>query len=70
MADALTFRRAILSLLEAVVSNALQAPDLRERLVAQGAEVASASSVTYGKLVANETIRWKQVVQAAGIPPQ
>jgi tripartite-type tricarboxylate transporter receptor subunit TctC len=61
---------AILSLLEAAVSNALQDPDLRERLMAQGADVASASSVTYAKLVSDETVRWKQVVQAAGIPPQ
>jgi tripartite-type tricarboxylate transporter receptor subunit TctC len=61
---------AILSLLETAVINALQDHDLRKRLVARGADVAPASSVTYGTLVADETVRWKQVVQAAGIPPQ
>jgi tripartite-type tricarboxylate transporter receptor subunit TctC len=61
---------SILSVLEAAVSNALQSPELRQRLTAQGADVAPAASAAYGKLIADETIRWNQVVQAAGISSQ
>jgi tripartite-type tricarboxylate transporter receptor subunit TctC len=61
---------AILSAIEAAVAKALQNPELRERLAAQGADVSVQVGAAYGKLVADETARWKQVVEAAGIPPQ
>ena len=61
---------AILSVIEAAATKALQNPELRERLAAQGADVSAETGAAYGKLVADETARWKQVVEAAGIPPQ
>jgi tripartite-type tricarboxylate transporter receptor subunit TctC len=61
---------AILSAIEAATTKALQSPELRERLAAQGADVSAATGAGYGKLVTDETARWKQVVEAAGIPPQ
>jgi len=61
---------AILGAIEAEIVKALQSPELRERLTAQGADVAPEMGAAYGKFVADETARWKQVVAAAGIPPQ
>ncbi len=61
---------AIISALQAAAAKALQDPGLRERLAAQGAEVSAEMGAAYSKLVADETARWKQVVEAAGIPPQ
>jgi tripartite-type tricarboxylate transporter receptor subunit TctC len=61
---------AILSAIEAEIVKALQSPELRERLAAQGADVAPEPGVAYGTFVAEETARWKRVAEAAGIPPQ
>jgi tripartite-type tricarboxylate transporter receptor subunit TctC len=60
----------ILGILETASSKAMQSPDLRERLATQGADIALLSGATYGKFVTDETARWSQVVQAAGIQPQ
>jgi tripartite-type tricarboxylate transporter receptor subunit TctC len=61
---------AVLHTLEAAVSKALQDPELREHLAAQGADVTSETDGVYGKRVADETVRWKMIVQMAGIAPQ
>ncbi len=61
---------AVLNALEAAVSKALQDPELREHLAAQGADVTPELGAVYGKRVADEAARWKQIVQAAGIQPQ
>jgi tripartite-type tricarboxylate transporter receptor subunit TctC len=60
----------VLSKLEGAVGKALENSQLRARLAAQGANVAVESSADYGKFVADEAARWKQVVHAAGIQPQ
>lgn len=59
-------RRAI----EAAVNKALQNPELRERLAAQGADITPEPGTVYGKRVADEAARWKEIVKAAEIPPQ
>jgi tripartite-type tricarboxylate transporter receptor subunit TctC len=56
--------------IEAAVNTALQNPELRERLAAQGAEVTPEFGAVYGKRVADEATRWNEIVKAAGIPPQ
>jgi tripartite-type tricarboxylate transporter receptor subunit TctC len=61
---------AVVNALETAVAKALQSPELRSRLAQLGADVSTETGAAYGKLVADETARWKQVVQAAGIPPQ
>jgi tripartite-type tricarboxylate transporter receptor subunit TctC len=58
------------STIEAAVNTALQNPELRERLAAQGADITPEPGVVYGKRVADEAARWKEIVKAAGIPPQ
>jgi tripartite-type tricarboxylate transporter receptor subunit TctC len=61
---------AVVKALETAVARALQSPELRSRLAQLGADVSAETGAAYGKLVAEETARWKQVVEAAGIPPQ
>jgi tripartite-type tricarboxylate transporter receptor subunit TctC len=61
---------AIVKTLEAAVTKALQASALHDRLAAQGADIAVLSSVAYAQFVADETERWRRVVQAAGIPQE
>jgi tripartite-type tricarboxylate transporter receptor subunit TctC len=62
--------QTVLRMIEIVASNVLRTPDLRERLAAQGADVASSAGDAYAKLVADEAARWNKVVHAAGIEPQ
>jgi tripartite-type tricarboxylate transporter receptor subunit TctC len=61
---------AVLQTLEAAVNKALQEPELRQHLATQGADVTPESGAAYGKRIADETARWKRIVQAAGIEPQ
>jgi tripartite-type tricarboxylate transporter receptor subunit TctC len=56
--------------IEAAVNTALQNPELRERLAAQGADITPEPGVVYGNRVADEAARWKEIVKAAGITPQ
>jgi tripartite-type tricarboxylate transporter receptor subunit TctC len=61
---------AILSTLEAAVGKALESAELRERLAAQGADVAQQTGAAYAGFVADEAARWRKVVQTAGIPQE
>ena len=61
---------SVVSTLEAAVAKALQRSELRERVAGQGADIAVQSSTAYAHFVADEAARWKQVVQAAAIPPE
>jgi len=61
---------SVVSVIEAAVKTALQGSELRERLAAQGADVTPEPGAVYGKRVAEEAVRWQQIVRAAGIPPQ
>jgi len=62
--------QTVLRMIEVVASKALRTPELRERLAAQGADVASSAGDAYAKLVADEAARWGKIVHAAGIEPQ
>jgi tripartite-type tricarboxylate transporter receptor subunit TctC len=62
--------QAVLRAIEIAAGSVLSAPELRERLAAQGADVAFAGAAAYAKRVADEAARWSKVVQAAGIEPQ
>jgi len=61
---------AALQALQDAAAQALKDPDLKQRLRAQGADVAALDAAQYGELVAQEAARWRQVVQAAGIRPE
>jgi len=58
---------AVLDRLNAEVQKALNAPDVRERLVGLGSEVAPMSRADFATYLRNEIAKWAQVVKAAGI---
>lgn len=60
----------VLKKLEVAVAAAMKDPALIKRLQGQGADIMPESGSAYGKLVADEAIRWKKVVQAAGLEPE
>ena len=52
----------------AVASNkALHAPDLRERMLADGAEPYGSTPAVFQKHIAQEMTKWRQVVKSAGV---
>ena len=59
--------RAIIDKLHAEFVRALKSPDLRERLVAQGADPAGTTPEQYTAFVQNEITKWAKVIKAAGI---
>ena len=58
---------AVIAKLNAAVVAALDAPELREKLVQSGAVPAPMSSVEFGKILADEYARWGRVVREKGI---
>jgi tripartite-type tricarboxylate transporter receptor subunit TctC len=59
--------RAIIDKLHAEFVRALKSPDLRDRLVAQGADPAGTTPEQYTAFVQNEITKWGKVIKAAGI---
>ena len=53
--------------LHEAVLKALEAPDVREKLLQQGSEVAGSSPGDLDRTVKAEVAKWKQLVQAANI---
>ena len=45
----------------------LAAPDMREKLVAQGAEPSGITPEEFGKLMREETKRWTEVIRKANV---
>ena len=60
----------IVSRLNAEMVRATQAPDMKEFLVAQVAEPGGTSPDAFGKLIRDETERWRTVAERAKIEPQ
>ena len=59
--------RAIVSKVNAEVTRALDAPEVRNRLVPQGIELAPGSPAEFAQLVRDDYARWGKVIKAAGI---
>ncbi|MBI3374613.1 MAG: tripartite tricarboxylate transporter substrate binding protein [Betaproteobacteria bacterium] len=59
--------REIVNLLAAAIVNATRAPDIRTRLVEQGAEPVGNTPDEFGKLLREEVARWAEVIGAAKI---
>ncbi len=58
---------AVVAKLHGAVVAALNAPDVREKLVQVGAVPAPMSSAEFGKLLSDEHARWGRVVREKGI---
>ncbi len=59
--------RPIIEKLNAEFVRAVKSPDLRDRLVAQGADPAGNTPEQYAAFVQNEITKWARVIKAAGI---
>ena len=59
--------RAIVDRLNSEIVRALNSPDLRERLMTQGADPVGNTPEQYTAFIHNEIIKWAKVIQAAGI---
>ena len=59
--------RAIIEQLHGEIVRALNSPDLRERLLAQGADPVGSTPEQYTAFMQNEIAKWAKVIQAAGI---
>ena len=59
--------RAIVTTLNAEVARAMQAADTRERLLADGSEVAVSTPEQLEKRIVAEIAKWSKVIRAAGI---
>ena len=59
--------REIVDALAAAVGRATRAPDMRARLLEQGADPVGNTPGEFAKLLADEVARWKEVVAATGI---
>jgi len=62
--------RDIVTKLHAGVVRALQNPDVRQRLLNDGAEPVGSSPEEFAAYLRGETAKWAKVVQAAGIKPE
>jgi len=62
--------RDIITKLHAGVVRALQNPDIRQRLLNDGAEPVGSSPEEFSAYLRAETTKWAKVVQAAGIKPE
>ena len=56
----------IITRLNAAIVKALQMPDVREKLQAQGAELLSATPQEAGRFIRAEVVKWGKVVKASG----
>jgi tripartite-type tricarboxylate transporter receptor subunit TctC len=59
--------RAILDRLQSEIVRAVKSPDLRERLIAAGADPIGSSADEYAAFIRNEIAKWSKVIAAAGI---
>ncbi|MFT8243350.1 tripartite tricarboxylate transporter substrate binding protein [Roseomonas sp. BN140053] len=62
--------RPIVERLQAEAARALAAPDLRDRLAADGAEPVGNAPDEFAAQIRAEIVKWTQVAQAAGIQPE
>jgi tripartite-type tricarboxylate transporter receptor subunit TctC len=59
--------RAAVNALRDDVVRALAAPDVREKLAAQGAEPSSFTPEEFARFLKEDTRRWTEVIRASGI---
>jgi len=58
---------AVIARLNAEINRALATPELKARLVAEGAEAAPTTPQAFGAFIAAEIERWRPVIQKAGL---
>ena len=61
---------AIVAKLQAAFAKVLAMPDVREKLLAQGAEATSSTSADFERLIKEELAKWDYVIHEARIKPE
>jgi tripartite-type tricarboxylate transporter receptor subunit TctC len=62
--------RAIIDRLHQEIVRALRAPDVRDRLIADGTDPIGSTPEEFAQYIKSETDKWARVIKAAGIKPQ
>jgi len=62
--------KAIVTQLNLEIHKAMQEPDLRERLLAQGFEVRTSSPEQLGSYIKSEIAKWSVIVKESGVKPE
>jgi tripartite-type tricarboxylate transporter receptor subunit TctC len=60
-------RAAVIERVSGAAKKAVSSPDLRERMLADGAEPEGSSPAEFQKHLASEIAKWRKVVKAAGV---
>jgi len=63
-------QKSLVAKLNTVTNQLLQAPDVREQLLRQGADPIGGTPEDFKAVIARDIERWKKVVAAAGIKPE
>jgi len=61
--------KAVVDRLDAEMARMLEQPQVREQVVAAGAEPAFVAAEGFGKLVADEVVKWAKIARQAGVQP-
>jgi len=61
---------AILKRLSAQLEQVVQSPEVRDRMIAAGAEPLTSTPEAFGRLIAEEVAKWGKVIREAGIRPE
>jgi tripartite-type tricarboxylate transporter receptor subunit TctC len=59
--------RAIIDRLYQEIARTLRAPEMKDRLTAEGLEVVGSTPEEFAVLIKSETTKWAAVIKAAGI---
>ena len=62
--------KEIVAKLSSAINKAAYSPDLKQRLLEQGAEPVGNTSEEFGAMIKDEVAKWGEVVRAAGIKPE
>jgi tripartite-type tricarboxylate transporter receptor subunit TctC len=62
--------RGIIDRLHQEITSALRAPEVKQHLAQEGAEIVASTPGQFGEYLKSETAKWARVIKAAGIKPQ
>jgi tripartite-type tricarboxylate transporter receptor subunit TctC len=61
--------RGVISRLHAEITRAMNTPEIREKLVAQGTDPVGSTPEEFGAFMKSETVKWARVIKSANIRP-
>jgi tripartite-type tricarboxylate transporter receptor subunit TctC len=62
--------KEVVQQLNKAIGQILETPEVKQKLLAGGAEVAGGTSEQFGELLKNETAAWTAVIERSGIKPE